>query len=171
MKPYSDIFKDATVSSVHTPTALGNQKPKPKKKLPSSVEEKGAAKLWPIEITKADPEQRLIFGWASVVEVGGEAIIDKQGDIIPPDVLEKAAYDFVLHSRSGGDMHVRRDTSFLVESIVFTAEKQKAIGIDLGKVGWFVGFKVLDEELWATIKRGERPEFSIGGRCAFIEED
>jgi hypothetical protein len=29
--------------------------------------------------------------------------------------------------------------------------------------GWFVGFVIDDPTLWAAVKRGERPQFSIGG--------
>lgn len=130
----------------------------------------GTARNWhlPIAITKADPDQQLIFGWASVVEKNGVIIIDKQGDAIPEWALEPAAYDFVLESRQHGDMHRNVGTGRLVESCVFTHEKQKALGIDLGLVGWWTGFKVDSPELWAAHKRGDRPEFSIGGKAVSI---
>jgi hypothetical protein len=130
-----------------------------------------SAKNWsiPLDVIKADADQHLIFGWASVVEKDGKAIIDKQGDIIPVAELENAAYEFALNSRAGGDMHNRMGVAKLVESMVFTKEKQAALGIDLGQVGWWVGFKVHDKELWAAHKRGERPEFSIGGAAIPVE--
>jgi hypothetical protein len=132
-----------------------------------------SAKGWniPLDIIKADVDQHLIFGWASVVEKDGKAIIDKQGDIIPVEELENAAYEFALNSRDGGDMHNRYGVAKLVESMVFTKEKQDALGIDLGQVGWWVGFKVHDEQLWAAHKRGERPEFSIGGAAIPVEKE
>lgn len=125
-------------------------------------------KQWqlPLRILKADPDKRLIFGWASVAETDGQVIVDKQGDIIPADALEDAAYEYVLSSRDGGDMHERRGVSKLVASIVLTPDIKRAMGITKmvpDHVGWFVGFKVHDDDLWAAIKRGERPEFSIGG--------
>jgi hypothetical protein len=123
----------------------------------------------PIDIRKADPDQHLIFGWAYVSEKDGKAVIDHQGDIIPVEELENAAYEFNINSRSGGDMHAKKNVAKLVESVVFTKEKQAALGIDLGQVGWWVGFKVHDEDVWAAHKRGERPEFSIGG--AAIHEE
>lgn len=123
----------------------------------------------PMTIAKADPDQRLIFGWASVVEQDGKIVVDKQGDIIPVEELEKAAYEFTLYSREGDDMHMRPRTSRMVESMVFTREKQAALGIDLKKVGWWVGFRVDDGALWDAVKRGERPEFSIGGAANPVE--
>lgn len=123
----------------------------------------------PFKVAKADADQQLIFGWASVVEKNGQLIIDKQGDVILPDDLEKAAYDFVLYARKHGDMHDNVGTGRLIESMVFTKEKQSLLGIDLGKVAWWTGFRVDDAETWQAHKRGELPEFSIGGTGRRVE--
>jgi hypothetical protein len=123
----------------------------------------------PFKIAKADADQQLIFGWASVVEKDGKLVIDKQGDVITPEDLEKAAYDFALNARAHGHMHAQTGTGRMVESMVFTKEKQAALGIDLGKVGWWIGFRVDDEGTWAAHKRGELPEFSIGGSGRRVE--
>ena len=132
---------------------------------PYSTALKRAGAEWsiPYEIAKMDAEQRLVFGWASVVTKDGTPVIDHQGDIIPVPELEKAAYDFVLYSREGDDLHVGGPTSRCVESMVFTKQKQELLGVDLGMEGWWTGFKVDSEPLWQAHKRGERPEFSIGG--------
>lgn len=123
----------------------------------------------PLNIKKYVPDKNLIFGWASVIEKDGHIIIDKQEDVIEVEELENAAYEFVLNSRNHGDMHARANLGRLVESMVFTKEKQDALGIDLGQIGWWTGFKIHDKELWAAHKRGERPEFSIGGAAIPVE--
>jgi hypothetical protein len=130
-----------------------------------------ADKSWdfPLKIQKMDPDKQLIFGWASVVEKDGQLVVDKQGDIIPIEELESAAYEFNLNSRNGRDMHSGPNVAKLVESMVFTKDKQAAIGADIGQVGWWVGFKVENADLWAAHKRGERPEFSIGGAAIPIK--
>ena len=115
------------------------------------------------QIVKADEDQRLLFGWASVVEKDGALVTDSQGDQISPAELEHAAYDFVIRARIAGDMHEKVGTGHLVESMVFTAEKQEALGIDLALQGWWVGFKIEDDRVWDLIKSGDRPMFSIGG--------
>ena len=51
------------------------------------------------KIAKRDDEKFLVFGYASMADV-----TDSQGDVISIDTLEKAAYDFVLHSRMGGEI-------------------------------------------------------------------
>ncbi|MFB3778335.1 MAG: XkdF-like putative serine protease domain-containing protein [Bryobacteraceae bacterium] len=116
-------------------------------------------------IVKIDTEQQLVFGWASVVFDQDGPVVDRQGDVIDASELEKAAYAYVLESRVGGEMHRTTGVAKLVESIVFTKQKQEALGIDLGKTGWWVGFKVTDPDVWAKVKKGELRSFSIHGKA------
>lgn len=113
-------------------------------------------------VLKTDATQRMMWGWASVTTRGGQEVTDLQGDIIPTDVMQKAAHDF-MGQRVGKTMHRGRKTSVVVDSIVFTTELQKALGIDLGCEGWFVGVKVYDDDTWERVQRGELRAFSIGG--------
>lgn len=115
------------------------------------------------KITKFDEERRVVYGWASVIEKDGKVVVDTQGDRISEDELVSAAQEFVTAYRAGDVMHDEEKASDLVESVVFTRDLQKALGIDLGKVGWFVGFKVKDEATWKRVKKGELAAFSIGG--------
>lgn len=117
----------------------------------------------PIQITKSDPEKGQVFGWASVVTKDGRLVIDKQGDIIPVDELEKAAYDYVVNSRDMGHLHERRGVGHMIESMVFTREKQDLLKIDLGLEGWWIGLQATDPQVRRDIKAGKLPEFSIGG--------
>ena len=177
------------VGDAHVATALGNQ---PGSKKVSFAEALDAAKTktkkedkpditkgdvtLPMVVTKMDIEQQKVMGWASVVMRAGKLVIDKQGDVILPDDLEKAAHDFTLHCRIQGDMHKKGpngqplQVGRLIESIVFTPEKLSkglsAVDPETGEqlFGWFVGFKVDDPRVWDAHKRGERPEFSMGGR-------
>ena len=119
-----------------------------------------------------DDERRLAFGWASVaIRVDGEQIEDWQNDMIDPEDLESAAYNFVELYREGGEMHEKGDVAVLIESVVFTEEKQEAIGIPPGTlpVGWWIGFHVTDSEVWEKVKNGEYSMFSIGGEAERVE--
>ena len=81
------------------------------------------------KVMKSDDEKMLAFGWASVsVRVDGEVIEDWQKDIVEPEDLENAAYEFVLLYREGGEMHERGGAAVLIESVVFTEEKMRAMG-------------------------------------------
>jgi hypothetical protein len=119
--------------------------------------------LGKFEVVEKNEDERLVFGWFSVVEEAGELVKDSQGDHIQPAVLEKAVYDYVENKRIASEGHVNMGVGTLVESIMFTKAKQDALGIDLGKVGWWGGFKITDDAVWKSVKDMEYPMFSIGG--------
>lgn len=123
-------------------------------------------------IKKVDEDEQLVFGWANIsVTVDGEQVLDYQEDMIDPEELERAAYNFVQFYRDGGEMHERTGVATLVESVILTEEKQIAMGLQPGTlpVGWWVGFKVTDDDVWEKVKTGEYSMFSIGGK-AYREE-
>ena len=122
------------------------------------------------KLTKSDDEERLVFGWASAAErTDGEQIVDWQEDIVEMPELEAAAYDFVQFYREGSEMHERGgfDIANLVESMVFTEEKLALLGILAGTIphGWWVGFRVIDDDVWAKVKDGTYRMFSIEGQA------
>ena len=122
------------------------------------------------EIFKTDEDQRLVFGWASVaITIDGQTLEDRQHDMIDPEDLEEAAYEYVLNFRDTGEEHLPgyRKKGKLVESCVFTPEKQRAMGIPEGTlpVAWWIGFKIDDDDTWARIKNGTYRMFSIEGKA------
>ncbi len=124
------------------------------------------------KIMKSDDDKMFAFGWANVsMRINGELIEDWQSDIIEPEELENAAYNYVLFYREGGEMHERGGAAVLIESVVFTEEKMATMGIPAGTlpVGWWIGFKVTDEEVWQKVKDGTYPMFSIEGEAERIE--
>ena len=121
-------------------------------------------------VFKTSDDQRLVFGWASVsITVEGEQLEDHHKDLIDPEDLEAAAYEYVLHFRDSGEEHnpSLRKKGKLVESCVFTAEKQKAMGIPEGivPIGWWIGFKIEDDDAWKKVKNGTYKMFSIEGKA------
>lgn len=176
-------------SELHIPSAgklklkaaqKGYTKAKPHiRKLSSEAEEKLKNKIakgdeldvrWEGEFSKVNSDKQQVFGWASIVEMNGEPVVDLQGDYIAIDEVEKSAYEYVHKSRKGGDMHLRDGDqpihkSDMIESFVVTPEKKKALGLpDETPVGWWVGYQINDPELWQKVKSGERTGFSIHGR-------
>ena len=117
-------------------------------------------------IRKIEPDKQLVFGWASVaVRKDGTVILDNQNDQIEPEVLEDAAYGFVALSGEADDMHGAPAIGRIVESMAFTPAKKRAMGIAADAVpdGWWVGFHIEDEAIFAKIKSGKRRMFSIAG--------
>lgn len=120
-------------------------------------------------IMKTDDDKRLIFGWASVaIKIDGEQVVDHQKDMIDPDDLEEAVYEYVLNFRDGGEEHIPklRKKARMVESCMFTKEKMEAMGIPEGIVpeGWWIGFYVDDDDAWEKVKNGTYQMFSIEGQ-------
>ena len=119
-------------------------------------------------VAKADDERHMVFGWASVAELAdGTTVEDYQRDILEIDELEDAVYNYVLFFRDGGEMHQRRGIGVLVESVVFTPDKLKAMGIPEGMLpsGWWLGLKITDDAVWEKVKNGTYSMFSIEGEA------
>lgn len=121
--------------------------------------------------SKFDDEKRRAYGWASVVSMDGEPVVDRQGDYIGLEDIEEAAYTYVRKSRVTGDMHRRGldDTPHkageLIESVVFTPDKCHAMGLPASFAGkWWMGVQVEDDEVWSEVKKGNRTGFSIHGK-------
>ena len=114
-------------------------------------------------LDKVDKKNKVAYGWAYVAEKGATEVIDHSGDVWPIAELEKTAHQFVVDCRVGKDSHSGEQKATLVESMVFTKELQEALGIDLEKVGWFVGFRIEDDAVLKQIEDGELAMFSIGG--------
>ena len=167
--------------SVHADSAGGTGTPSPKRRRRGYLFAQALAarhvaddptrpqaqlKAWSIRvpIAKADAPQRLIFGWASVIEKDGKPVEDLQGDVIDEPEMERAFYEFVEDARNAGEMHERYgdDVGKLVECVVFTKEKQRTLGIDLGKVGCWLGFR-LAPDVFKRVQSGELSMLSIGG--------
>ena len=127
-----------------------------------------------VPITKVAEDKHQAFGWANVShewtkdDVGNlvlKQVEDKQDDLVDVEDLESMAYRFTKLYREGGEMHVKKGSATMIESMVFTIEKQQALGIPAGivPIGWWIGFEVTDENAWDGVKKGVYKAFSIEG--------
>ena len=103
-------------------------------------------------------------------KIGGQDVVDEQGDYISLEDLEEAAYTYVHKSRVGGDMHRRNGdaphhVSDMIESMVFTDEKIEKMGLpnDFPR-GWWVGYQIHDPDTWSEVRKKGRTGFSIHGK-------
>lgn len=116
------------------------------------------------EITKFDDGEGVVYGFVTVYEEGGVPVIDRQGDVIDETEVRKMAHRYVSEARVAKVMHGGSVVGEVVESIVLTRDLQKAMGIDLGKAGWFIGMKLHDERIKGEVRKGKLRAFSIGGK-------
>lgn len=118
------------------------------------------------KVLKVDTERQYVFGWASVaITKDGHQVEDLQGDLIDPEDLETAAYQFALNYRGTGVMHQGEAVGQMIESFMVTPDKLEAMGLpgDALPQGHWVGFHVPDAEIFAKIKDGTYSAFSIQG--------
>lgn len=117
------------------------------------------------QILKTDDEQRIVYGWASVITEKGIPVVDTQGDVIDGNTLHKAANEFMEAVRVGKVMHFGEKKAEIIHSLVLTEELAKALGVQADREGWIIGMKVHDETAWQLVKSGVLKAFSIGGRA------
>lgn len=112
-----------------------------------------------IRVEKSDVERGIVWGWGSVAD-----LIDLQGDVIPQEELERAVYAFMEAYYQGraavGDNHEEVAEAVIVES---------ALEWRGGALRWWLGIKLLSDELRQAARDGKISGFSIGG-FAEVEE-
>jgi hypothetical protein len=123
------------------------------------------------KILKVDEDQKIIYGWASVITEKGEPVVDTQGDIITSEELVKAVNDFMEDDRTGKLMHTGDRAGTIIHSFPITNDIAKALGLDTDREGWIVGYKPNDPNVIEKVKSGELTGFSIGGNAQRIEVD
>lgn len=117
------------------------------------------------QILKTDEDQRIVYGWASVITEKGEPVVDRQGDIIEASTLVKAVNEFMEYLRVGKEMHKGDEVGRVIHSLPVTKEIFDSLGIQTDREGWIVAMKVYDDATWDRVKSGELAAFSIGGRA------
>ena len=125
------------------------------------------------DIVKINDDKQIAFGFCVFSKDSkGNTVVDLQGDAITPEELEKMAYGYMLNGRDVGQLHMTSGEGCVVESMVFTEDKMKAIGIkgDV-PVAWWVGLKINNPDAWALVKSGKYKAFSIEGIAERVDKD
>lgn len=125
-------------------------------------------KAMEIPVIKINEEQRMAYGWASVISEKGQVLVDTQGDIIEPNELVKFTSEFMSDVRQAKAMHGKwgyddKQIGEVLHSFPITKELADSLGIQSEREGWIVGVKVHDDEIWEKVKSGKLRAFSIGG--------
>jgi len=90
---------------------------------------------------------------------------DAQHDVYSEDDIRAAAWEFLAKYRRIGFMHEKplaEQEIEIVESYVAPAPFTLA-GYDVRRGTWLLGARVISDELWQRIKRGELAAWSVDG--------
>ena len=117
------------------------------------------------DIIKVDVDERLVWGWAYVSTVKGVVSVDHSQESVSPEVLVKAATNFMLSVRTAKAMHQGDSVGEVVHSFPLTNELGKSLGVSSDREGWIICMKIHDDKVWQSVKSGELSAFSIGGRA------
>ena len=107
-------------------------------------------------------EERYVLGIVLVPETA-----DSQGDIYSHEEVRKAAHEFMEYAGALGKQHqevVSRDKLRILENYIVPADFE-ADGEQVTKGTWLMGIRVVDDELWGSVKKGSFTGFSIGGKA------
>ena len=123
-----------------------------------------------MEIFKIAEEKREVTATILIPEIP-----DAQGDCIGVEEIQAACHDFMLRynkqESSMGLMHKELTSKIqILESYCAPCDfeinkKQIAMGT------WILKVKILDDDLWESVKDGSLQGFSIGGRGKRVEEN
>lgn len=90
--------------------------------------------------------------------------VDSQGDIISAEEIRRAAHRFMEQYRSLGFQHETKAKSEIVILESYIAPCDCEIGGQPVKAGtWLMGLRIVSDEVWAQVKRGEFTGLSIEG--------
>jgi hypothetical protein len=117
------------------------------------------------DILKVDEDERIVWGWAYVSTVKGVPSVDHSNESVSPEVLVKAATNFMLSVRTAKAMHQGDSVGEVVHSFPLTKELGESLGVSSDREGWIICMKIHDEKVWQSVKSGELSAFSIGGRA------
>jgi hypothetical protein len=113
-----------------------------------------------VEVVQKSDELGILWGWASVAD-----IVDLQGDVIPQEVLIAAVYDFMADYYAGNaTIKVNHDKP---ADVVLVESKLELLATH---VAWWVGVKLLSDDLKKAAREGDISGFSIGGWAETEEE-
>lgn len=115
-----------------------------------------------VKVSTISKKLGIVFGWAVESMRKGAQHFDTQGDHYDEDALVADFADFMLKSRTSGEMHEVADGD-VVFLFPLTTELAKALEITTEKTGVLVGIKPSPAVL-AKFESGEYTGFSIGGQ-------
>lgn len=123
-----------------------------------------------IRITKADKARQIVYGVVYEPDVE-----DAHEDTMTADEIEKAAHGFMERQNTYNidkQHDLDADKGYVVESYIAPVDMQLG-DQEIKKGSWVAGVKVLDDDTWEQIEKGEITGFSMfgAGKRVEVEEE
>ncbi len=153
------VIANEAVGAVHCCVANGCGKVT-KSELSVATPE-AAVHQFAVKLQKSDQAEEEHYVLGVVLE---PETVDSQGDIYSADEIRKSAHLFMQDFGNIGLQHEGHinDKAKILESYV--APAQFILNDQIIKKGtWMLGARILDDDLWQAIKKGEITGWSIGG--------
>lgn len=106
-----------------------------------------------VEVVRKDDERGIIWGYASVAD-----IVDLQGEVVPQDELVNGVYQF-MEDYYGQIATIKENHEETAEAVLV----ESTFHFLACRLRWYVGVKLLTNDLRQAAKAGEISGFSIGG--------
>jgi hypothetical protein len=120
-----------------------------------------------VPLLKSVDEERTVTGIVLKPNV-----VDAQGQVADKKVIKDAAFDFLSKYNTDtkiGYMHENFDIPFELCESSITKQTMVIDNSVIPEGSWLMTVRVLDDEIWDKVKKGEIKGFSIGG-VATIEQ-
>lgn len=112
------------------------------------------------QVVRKSDELGILWGYVSA-----SGIVDGHGDVIPRDELVQAFYAF-MEAYHAGKAEVKENHTDSADVVIVESTLH-----NFGpEVAWFVGVKLLSDDLRKAARDGEISGFSIGGWANFEED-
>jgi hypothetical protein len=98
-------------------------------------------------------------------------VVDAHDDVVGEDEIRRAAHKFMESYRNMGVQHERIDNEGIriLESCVTRCDEEIS-GQYVRKGSWILGLRVVDDDLWKSVLKGDYTGLSLGG-SAFRRDD
>lgn len=138
------------------------------------------ADLTPGVIRKSDAvDQQLVSGWAIVsADAEHRPLIDRQNQIMPLDVVAKAARAFLDNLGTLGTLHLRKSDDkdaepipfgWVTEGLVVTPVVKALLDLPTNTpFGFAITARVENAVVWKAVKEKRLEMFSVGGRGTLV---
>jgi hypothetical protein len=130
------------------------------KREPASADASVAKAFAQVRLCKT-AEERYVLGIVLEPDV-----VDSQKDFYGAEDVRKAAHAYMENAAQLGTQHSEIVTGKLKILETYLAPVDFEIGEEKVKKGsWVMGIRVVDDELWTSVKKGDYTGFSIGGKA------